>query len=182
MGVSWWLRKIAETFEEHEERFFELCDRLLELDQPDCDDDEDVVDRAINRPIGHVTWALTRWWDRRTLEDDQRLPNELRLRFTRICDPRAPKLRHGRVLLAAHLIALFRVDREWATDYMVPLFDWNRSEREARAAWEGFLWSPRLYRPLMGAAKASISRHRTTLREARKARQAIRAAAHIRRS
>lgn len=32
---------------------------------------------------------------------------------------------------------------------LLPLFDWQRSEVEARAAWEGFLRSPQLSRPLM---------------------------------
>ena len=155
-GVSWWLRTISDTFEGQEERFLMLCDRLLALDQPGDDDDDDVVNRAINLPVGHVTWALLRRWDRSTLEDGQGLPSELRPKFTRICDPQAAKLRHGRVLLAAHVIALFRVDRDWATEHLVPLFDWNRSEREARSAWEGFLWSPRLYRPLMEVLKPSF--------------------------
>jgi hypothetical protein len=61
--------------------------------------------------------------------------------------------RHGRVVLAAHAIALFRVDEEWSKTYLLPLFDWHKSELEARAAWEGFLWSPRLYRPLLSAIK-----------------------------
>ncbi len=38
----------------------------------------------------------------------------------------------------------------------MPLFDWQRSEAEARAAWEGFLWSPRLYRPLMEMLKPAF--------------------------
>jgi len=33
------------------------------------------------------------------------------------------------------------------------LFDWQQFEIEARAAWDGFLWSPRLYRPLLAAIK-----------------------------
>ena len=86
-----------------------------------------------------MTWAMIRWWERETLKDGQELPTELKPRFTAICDPRTRRLRHGRVLLAAHVIALFRVDRAWAIEYMLPLFDWNHSEREARAAWEGFL-------------------------------------------
>lgn len=40
--------------------------------------------------------------------------------------------------------------------HLLPLFDWQRSEVEARAAWEGFLWSPRLYRPLMEALKPAF--------------------------
>ena len=60
------------------------------------------------------------------------------------------------VLLAANLIALFRVDPDWAKEHVIPLFDWNGPELEARAAWEGFLWSPRLYRPLTETLKQAF--------------------------
>ena len=99
---------------------------------------------------------MLHWWYRRPLKDDQGLDDDLNPRFSRICETRVGKLRHGRVLLAAHAIALFRVDRDWATRYVLPLFEWERSEAEARAAWEGFLWSPRLYRPLMETFKPAF--------------------------
>ena len=41
-------------------------------------------------------------------------------------------------------------------DIVLPLFEWERSEAEAGAAWEGFLWSPRLYPPLMEAFKPAF--------------------------
>ncbi len=66
------------------------------------------------------------------------------------------RFRHGRVLLASHLIALFRVDRPWTETHLLPLFDWDRSSVEAKAAWEGFLWSPKLYRPLLIALKSQF--------------------------
>ncbi|MDE0520683.1 MAG: hypothetical protein OXH79_01860 [Boseongicola sp.] len=69
--------------------------------------------------------------------------------FAQLCDTGIPKFRHGRVLLATHVISLFRVDREWAIQFLLPLFEWGNSEAEARAARKGFLWSPRLYPPLM---------------------------------
>jgi hypothetical protein len=53
------------------------------------------------------------------------------------------------VLLAANVIALYRVDAAWTSAHLLPLFDWQRSDAEAKAAWEGFLWAPRLYRPLL---------------------------------
>lgn len=59
-------------------------------------------------------------------------------------------------MLAAHVIALFRVDPNWATHHLLPLFDWQRSEVEACAAWEGFLWSPRLHHPLMQVLKPAF--------------------------
>lgn len=155
-GVSWWLQAIAKTFEGHQVQFFGLAHRILALDHQDGVDTDEPVMRAINHPVGHVTEALLRWWYRRTLEDGQRLPAEIRHTFIELCDTRIDKFRHGRVLLAAHVIALFRVDREWTTHHLLPLFDWHRSEAEARSAWEGFLWSPRLYRPLMEVLKPAF--------------------------
>jgi hypothetical protein len=155
-GISWWLQSIAKTFEGHEARFFALSRRILALEHQDGVDTDDPVTRAINHPVGQVTEALLRWWYRRSLEDGQGLPVELRDTFTELCDIRSDKFRHGRVLLAAHVIALFRVDPNWAKAHLVILFDWRRSTVEARAAWEGFLWSPRLYRPLMEVLKAAF--------------------------
>jgi hypothetical protein len=51
------------------------------------------------------------------------------------------------------LIALFRVDRRWTERYLLPRFDWAADRVEAKAVWEGFLWSPRLYQPLLLAFK-----------------------------
>jgi len=155
-GVSWWLQSIAKTFEGHETLFFVLARRILAQDHQDGVDTDDPVGRAINHPVGHVTEALLRWWYRRSLEDEQGLPDDIKPIFTELCDIQIDKYRHGRVLLAAHVIALFRVDGDWATQHLLPLFVWQRSEAEARAAWEGFLWSPRLYRPLMEILKPAF--------------------------
>jgi len=155
-GLSWWLRAIAKTFTGHEALFLSVAGRILTLDYQDGVDTDEPVTRAINHPVGHVTEALLRWWYRRSLEDGQGLPEELRVIFAELCDARIKKFRHGRVLLAAHVIALFRVDRDWTMQYLLPLFDWQRAEAEARAAWKGFLWSPRLYRPLMEVLKPAF--------------------------
>ena len=145
--MSWWLKKLSRTFEGQEETFLSLCDRVLALDY-DVDDevDDDLVGHAISHPVGNVAEALLHWWYRNDLEDGQGLADEPKRRFTQLCDTQVPKFRHGRVLLAAHVISLFRVDRGWTIQFMLPLFAWENSEVEARSAWEGFLWSPRLYR------------------------------------
>src|SRR5262249_39341220 len=54
---------------------------------------------------------------------------------------------------ASRLVALFRVDRLWTQKHLLPLFDWSIDAAEARAAWIGFMWSPRLYVPLIIALK-----------------------------
>ncbi|MFA6009968.1 MAG: hypothetical protein WC799_08285 [Desulfobacteraceae bacterium] len=152
-GVSWWLKAISKSFNGNDELFLELCRRVLTLEYTESDDSENPVSRAINHPVGYVTEALLNWCFQQSPEDGQGLPAELSIIFTDICNSNDGKYRHGRVLLSIHIIALFRLDREWAIQYLLPSFDWRQSEVEARIAWEGFLWSPRLYRPLMELIK-----------------------------
>lgn len=155
-GIGWWLHAVAKTFESHENHFLTLAQRILRLDFESDGDSDDPVFRAINHPVGHVTQALLNWWYRQELNDGQGLPDSIKTIFTKLCDTKIAKFKHGRVLLAAHALSLFRVDKTWAEQYLLPLLDWNRSEPEAQAAWEGFLWSPRLYRPLMEAIKPAF--------------------------
>ncbi len=152
-GLSWWLKAIAKTFEGHEDYFLRLCRRILVLDHQVGLDTEDPIMQAINHPVGQVTEALLDWWYRGGLEDGQGLPETLKPTFTELCNTQIVKFRHGRVILAAHLISLYRVDCNWATEYLLPLFDWQSLPAEAHFVWEGFLWSPRLYRPLLSAIK-----------------------------
>ena len=155
-AVSRWLEKLARTFNGQEELFLSFCDRILALDYDVGEEDGDPVARAINHPVGHVTDALLYWWYRNDLQDEQGLTNPPRRFFTQLCDTKTPKFRHSRVLLAAHVISLFRVDREWAIQFLLPLFEWKNSEVEARSAWEGFLRSPRLYYPLLEELKPAF--------------------------
>ena len=155
-ALAWWLREIARTFEGREISFFALCERVLRLEYDREEDVGDVVGRAINHPIGRVTDALLRWWYRNPLEDEQRLPENLNRIFTEVCDVKVGAYRHGRVLLASRVITLFRVDYNWTNRHLLPLFDWKVSEVEAQSAWEGFLWAPQLYGPLIEALKPAF--------------------------
>jgi hypothetical protein len=131
------------------------------IDQP--------VTEAINHPVGHVTQALINLWFKRNPNDNDQLPADIKPFFTELCDIQVNRFRHGRVLLGSQLIALFRVDRVWTEQYLLPLFRWNNLS-EAKAVWEGFLWSPRLYQPLMTAFKPQFlesANHYTDLGEHR---------------
>jgi hypothetical protein len=162
-SVSWWLEKVSKLIDRHEDILVDICRRVLELplepstgitrngqsiDQP--------VTEAINHPVGHVTQALLNLWFKRKPNDNDQLPAEIEPFFTRLCDIQIERFRHGRVLLASQLIALFRVDRPWTEKYLLPLFDWISNPIEARAAWDGFLLSPRLYWPLLKAIKSQF--------------------------
>lgn len=153
-GVSWWLLSLAKTVDLYMAEYYQLCRRVLAINYEDEADDDDSVSRAINHPVGQTVDALLKCWFRTPLEDGQGLPEPQKAIFTEICDVQVDKFRHGRVQLATHVITLFRVDKEWTIANLVPLFDWSRSRLEARAVWEGFLRSPRLYRPLMELLKA----------------------------
>ena len=166
--VGRWLAGIAKTLDRNEALFFRLSQAALELDSSDgaVEEDDDPVTQAINHPVGQVTKALLNWWTRSPLKDGQGLPEVLKPILVGLCDVHVDHLRHGRVLLASRAVTLFRVDSEWTTSHLLPLFDWSRSITEACSTWSGFLWSPRLYRPLMESIKNSLlmtARHYDTL-------------------
>lgn len=162
-ALTWWLQAASKSIDRHEALLLHLCQRVLDLP---LDEDSGIrggdgepiqqpVTEAINHPIGHVTQVLINLWLRDEPNDGAGLPGNIASFFTQLCDAGAPeRFRHGRVLLASRLIALFRVDQPWTERYLLPRFDWASDALEARAAWEGFLWSPRLYRPLLLAIRA----------------------------
>lgn len=152
--LSWWLRSIAKTFNYNEECFLHLCHKILEQDYSDEEISEDPLTQAINHPVGIVTDALLQWWYRE-LENDQNLPEELKVTFKDLCNIKINKFRHGRILLAAHVMTLYSIDSNWTKEHLLPLFDWG-SSTETRLVWEGFLWSPRLYRPLLADIKVPL--------------------------
>lgn len=129
-AISYWMETASKAIDRHEAILLDLCRRLLALPlNPSTGIRENgkpinaPVDEAINHPIGQVAQALLNLWFRRKPEDNDSLPEEIEPLFTRLCDVEVEKSRHGRVLLAANLIALFRVDRSWTEKYLLPLFD-----------------------------------------------------------
>ena len=161
-GVTWWMEAASKSINAHESILLKLCHRVLELPIDVCTGmtrngapiDQPVTE-AINHPVGHVTQALINLWFKQNPNDNDLVPAELKHIFTMLCDTQIDRFRHGRVLMGSRLIAFFRVDRPWTEKHLLPLFDWS-SLVEAKAAWEGFLWSPRLYQPLLTAFKSQF--------------------------
>lgn len=161
-SVTWWLEAASKSINRHEEILLDLCRRVLALEFDaeahlisDNAEIYDPVGEAINHPIGHVTQALINLWFKRNPNDNDLLPADCKPMFTMLCDVQIDRFRHGRVLLGSRLIALFRADRQWTEQYMLPLLSWN-NPLEAQAVWEGFFWSPRLYQPLLIAFKSEF--------------------------
>jgi len=161
-SVSWWIDAASKSINRHEEILLNLCRRVLTLPletgtgmRRNGEPMNHPVTEAINHPVGHVTQALLNLWFKRNPNDNDGLPPEIEPFFTELCDVRVDRFRHGRVLLGSRLIAIFRVDRPWTEQYLLPLFSWDNPD-EAKAVWEGFLWSPRLYQPLLIAFKPQL--------------------------
>lgn len=158
-AVTWWLEASSKSLNRHEDILQGLCSRILNL-PPRADlgitrNGEPInqpVTEAINHPIGRIAQALINLWYKRKPNDNDRLPSDLATLLAQICDPQVNRFRHGRVLLASNLIALFRADRDWTEKHLLPYFAWG-SPVEATAVWDGFLWSPRVYQPLLLAFK-----------------------------
>ncbi len=160
-SVTWWIEAVSKSINRHENILLELCSRVLSLPLEAGSGSRvfskgvetyDPVGSAINHPIGLVTQALINIWFKKNPNDNDLLPIEIEPFFTQICDVQEDRLRHGRVLLGSRLVALFRVNRQWTMQNLFPLFSWS-DQVEAASVWEGFLWSPRIYHPLLTALK-----------------------------
>ena len=163
-GVTWWMETASKSINRHDGILLDLCRRVLSLPLETGSGSRiirngvetyDPVGSALNHPIGHVTQALINLWFKQNPNDNDLLPADLKPIFTALCDVQVDRFRHGRVLLGSRLIAFFRVDRPWTEQHLLPLFGWSRPV-EAKAVWEGFLWSPRLYQPLLTAFKSQF--------------------------
>lgn len=160
-GLTRWMEAATKSSNAHSALMLDLFRRVLEIPlEADFGprtirngvEIYDSVTSAINHPIGVIAQALINLWISRNPNDGEHLPDDLSPYFTQLCDVTVVRYRHGRVLLASRLITFFRVDQAWTQQRLLPLFGWHNSA-EAKAVWEGFLWSPRLYQPLLAAFK-----------------------------
>lgn len=161
-AVAWWIAAVAKSAHQHQEILLNMCRRILALPLDpgtgmtrNGEPLDEPVTEAINHPVGRVTEGLITLWLQRNPNDKEKLPDDIAPFFTSLCDVQVDRFRHGRVLLGSRLIALFRVDKAWTEQYLLPLLSWDRPS-EAKAVWEGFLWSPRLYQPLLIAFKSQF--------------------------
>lgn len=163
-AVTWWMEAASKAINRHEDILLSLCHRVLALPLEAGSGSRiirngvqtyDPVGSAINHPIGHATQAMINLWFKQNPNDNDLLPAELKPVFTTLCDVQVDRFRHARVLMGSRLIAFFRVDRPWTEQHLLPLFGWSNPV-EAKAMWEGFLWSPRLYQPLLTAFKSQF--------------------------
>ena len=156
-ALGWWLREIAGSFEGREEMFFSLCSQVLRLDHEPGEEIDDVVGRAINHPVGHVTEALVRWWYRRKLEDEQGLPDELEPLFTELCNVSVDAYRDprpGTTGISGHCAVPRGPRLDNATLPAAVRLEELRTRGPGNVG--GVLGSPLLYPPLMERVKSAF--------------------------
>lgn len=178
-SVTHWMDAVSRSIIQDESTLLDMCERVLSLPLKANAGYKvthggveifDPVGAAINHSVGHATQTVINLWFKNNPKDNELLPPKFKSIFSKLCNVHVDRFKHGRVLLASNLIALFRVDRPWTEQHLLPLFGWSNPV-EARAAWEGFLWSPRLHQPLLIAFKSQFldtAKHYVDLGEHRK--------------
>lgn len=175
-GLSWWLKAVSKSTNEGEAALLQICERLMDLpldSDSATQNDHDArlqqsMTAAINHPMGHVAQSLINLWFTYRPSDNDGLPPSISRLLTRLCDVRIQRFHSARMLLASQLIAFYRVDRRWTEKFLLPRFDWKVDPAEAKDAWAAFLWSPRLYQPVLLALKPQFletARHYAELGE-----------------
>lgn len=157
-SFSGWLKSLATVVPESSTvLWFQLLDRILNNGDTDVDLTQgDPVGRAINNPVGDVIEALISWWYQSLPEAGMGLPEPVKTRLTKLTKQSPKGFVHGRVIMASHLFSLFAVDSSWTTRVLIPLFDWTTDAVEAKGAWEGYLWNPRISAELLTTFKNSF--------------------------
>ena len=152
-AVTWWLEAAGNVVDQHDTTFFDLCQRFLAMDEEYTEDADRLSTDAINHPLGRIAQTILNRIFRNKPNDNQGLPERVTYLLTSFCDTRTTRYRPARMTMASNVIGLFRIDQDWTRNNLLQLFNWENSHEEARSAWVGFLWSPRLYKPLIALLK-----------------------------
>lgn len=154
--IAWWMYEASKHTDSQQECFFAISKKLMHQFVPKDENTElDPLTAAINNPLGHVVLSLQNllYWQSPT--DGKGLEGSFKQIFSELCNPTEIKYKPARILLSRNLVALFRIDREWTEQHLLPLFYWTKN-KEASSMWRGFLQSPRLYFPLIVELKPNI--------------------------
>ena len=103
---------------------------------------DDWLLQAINHPAGVVTqyWvASLALWRKQQDPRPRSLGDEYSAAFSGIVEDKTLNGRLGKAVLASQLGFILAADENWATENLIPLFDFA-SEDDRRAVWDGFTY------------------------------------------
>lgn len=150
--LTWWFQAVIRTSVVDETLLFTCLQRVaVALADSPWEPGDDNVFAAINHPIGRVVEVALSWWFKQPLDDDGGLPPLLKALLDQVAVPPFPRSTPALLVLASHVVTLYRVDKPWTVTNLLPAFDWKRGQATARPVWEGYLRAPRIYYPLLDA-------------------------------
>ena len=115
----------------------------------------DSFSQALNHPAGHLAGALLELLSSRDPEKGGGIAPDLRARLEALLATTRPEgAKYGHLPIVAHLPYLYFVDAQWATENVVPLFDW--SQEIAPDAWNAFLHHPRFSPDLLDQLRGHL--------------------------
>ena len=135
--------------------FIDICNRIITIyNQDENIDSKDYITAAINHPIGKITESLINTWFKIKNNIDN-IDQKFKYIFSILCDTKIRIYKYARVILCTNIVLFYQNDIDWTNKYLLPLFSWNNSN-EAIVAWQGFLYSPRLYQPFISEIKYEL--------------------------
>ncbi len=155
--IAYWLMVVANFPSKDENVILKLCMRFINLENTHSKSNftlpHDYIIESFDHYIGHITEAILKILFHRKPNDNDKIPKDITPLFAKLCNTNADIFCYGRVILCSHLVAFFRIDPKWSKQHLLPMLDWEANHEVAKAAWTGFLLSPRLYSPLLRAFK-----------------------------
>lgn len=122
-------------------------------------DAADMLTAAVQTTAGALAEAAVDAIAARKLGTGEGLPSDLADVLRLFARDSGASARAARVILSSRLPLLHGLDPSWATADLIPRFAWT-TEDEARACWQGYMWSPwtppSLWRQLKSHAKATV--------------------------
>ena len=105
------------------------------------DAEGDLLTAALSRPIGKLALATLDVLVARDAARNSGLSVDLVAPLTAMTQHQGASASLGRVMITSRLAVLHDIDPSWTEAQLVPRFDWAVAS-EAKAAWQGYMWSP----------------------------------------
>ena len=159
-NISWWLEKVSayKSFSDKKDSILKICQRLITLqptERSTFDTSDELLNQALNSSQGRAAEIIFRFWLNTDLSDDIKISSPYKELFNELCSNNISTIA-GKVFLGRYSIVLYRTDPIWASEFLIPLFDWNNNVHYALAVWSGFLWQARSSQELLQLLQKSL--------------------------
>jgi hypothetical protein len=113
-----------------------------------ADSSREELTKALNHPAGKLAQALFPILLPESVQYRSSLDPRLTERVEKHIEHAGAAGRAFLAIAASRLFALHYAEPDWTARTVLPHFDWKKDVARARAAWQGYLWSPRINREL----------------------------------